>query len=241
MKMLEKYKSNDMFDVEIYDSIPSTNSFLKEELGKEGRVIVALSQEKGRGRFNRKFYSNYGGLYFSILLKPTKEIVPYLTALAGVAVAKTIDMLSNDESKIKWVNDVYAKGKKCCGILAESKMNNDGSVEYVILGIGINTKKPENGFDKDIENVAGYVLDDIDNKVILDGVLFEFKKMYKSFDKEILVREYKDKCFVIDKKVVIDGIEYLVKDIDSSLRLVCENKDKSIQYFNSGEISVILQ
>ena len=63
----------------------------QEFKGKEGTVVIADSQSKGRGRLGRMWESPSGaGIYLSIILKP-KKVVSQLTLVAGVAVAEAIN------------------------------------------------------------------------------------------------------------------------------------------------------
>ena len=59
------------FKFYFFKTISSTNDKAKE-LAKEGKsniVVVAENQLEGRGRFGRKWRSEAGGLYMTILLK----------------------------------------------------------------------------------------------------------------------------------------------------------------------------
>ena len=107
--------------IEYYNTLPSTNSFLKTRAKEEneGLVVVANSQTEGRGRFGRRFYSpENSGIYMSILLKPESKDFnsAFITATAAVAVSRAIENLSGKETQIKWVNDILIGGKKVCGI-----------------------------------------------------------------------------------------------------------------------------
>ena len=132
--------------VQALSETDSTNTRLKE-WAREGRiaapyVLTADSQTAGRGRLGRRFVSPPGtGLYMSILIAPPKNTdAGKITVLAAVAVCRTIHELTGLQPKIKWVNDLFLRGKKVCGILAE-KIN-----EGVIVGIGINVESPPGGF-----------------------------------------------------------------------------------------------
>jgi len=101
---------------------------------KEWTVIVAESQWRGRGKPGRVWYSPVGGLYFSVILKPRKnlpDLLP-LTKLAAQAVISVIKRQTGLSAQIKFPNDVLLNGKKICGILTE-KVG-----EAVIIGIGLN-------------------------------------------------------------------------------------------------------
>jgi|Deesub1362A_J573_1020465.scaffolds.fasta_scaffold01710_7 BirA family biotin operon repressor/biotin-[acetyl-CoA-carboxylase] ligase len=120
-------------EVKYYTLTDSTNERARS-IAKPGILFFAEQQSSGRGRMGRKWYSEKGGLYFSLTLQPKISIedLPKLTLVTGLAVAKAID------GKLKWPNDVLLDGKKVCGILCELV----GEIErpVVIVGIGINVK-----------------------------------------------------------------------------------------------------
>ena len=103
-----------------------------DEIGKYD-VIIAGSQQNGVGRGNRKFYSPVGGLYI-VMRAQGVYIDPHtLTPAVGLAVHDTIRAILGIETDLKWVNDIYYKGKKAVGILCKSPRK----AEYLI-GMGIN-------------------------------------------------------------------------------------------------------
>ena len=105
-----------------FKSLTSTQDKAKEFSKKRLSNVVIISdiQTKGRGRFKRKWYSNSGGLWLSILLKPKDTgNLQYLTFAAAVAVVRSIKKITNLNTNIKWPNDVHYKVKKLCGILTE--------------------------------------------------------------------------------------------------------------------------
>ena len=131
----------------VCESVDSTNFLLKQMAleGKgEGEVIIALSQTAGHGRYNRKFHSDKGGIYMSILLRPTATPDnAILTAATAVAASDAIENISGKTTQIKWVNDILINNKKVCGILCEGGFVGDSG--FIIAGIGINAYPPENG------------------------------------------------------------------------------------------------
>jgi len=124
----------------ILDEVTSTNDYVRRYIeGGETVAVAAKKQTKGRGTKGRSFISDEGGLYVSILrfydnLKA--ENAYSIISDTAVAVVKTLSAFGV-ETKIKWPNDIYYKGKKMCGILTESMIYGDGIV-YSVTGIGIN-------------------------------------------------------------------------------------------------------
>lgn len=143
-----------------FDVLPSTNDYAKQlatEGKQEGTVVLADSQTAGKGRLGRRFFSpEHSGLYMSLILRPKafQQDAGLLTACGAVAVHQAILELSGVCTDIKWVNDIYFKNKKLCGILAESQFTSSGSFDFVILGIGINLVPPKEGYAEEIRGTA---------------------------------------------------------------------------------------
>lgn len=99
-------------------------------------VIVAREQIGGRGRFNRPWYSEPGGLYTSIVLTEFDPAIPY-SMLASYALLRTFRTLGV-QAALKWVNDVLcSKGRKVAGVLTEEREG------ISVIGIGVNVNNRE--------------------------------------------------------------------------------------------------
>ena len=103
----------------------------------EGAVVVAETQTASRGRLGRRWVSDSGNLYFSVLFRPSADDLPLLSPLAGVAVARSIRQVAGLYPAIKWPNDIMIEDRKVCGILAESAFSGN-QVDHAVVGIGIN-------------------------------------------------------------------------------------------------------
>ena len=129
-------------EILIHDSLDSTNNtaLLEAQKGiREGTVILADSQTKGKGRRDRQWYSeSHVGIYLSTILKPSipTEQMAQITLVAGVALVRAINDFSQAQAFLKWPNDIFLNHKKVAGILTESYQGGDHT--GVILGIGIN-------------------------------------------------------------------------------------------------------
>ena len=140
------------------DEVDSTNRYLRAqaECGAEhGTLVVAARQTAGRGRLDRRFESPPGGLYLSLLLRPTSGVpdLTLLTISAALAAAEAIEeAVPSLRVGIKWVNDLYIDGRKLAGILCESALSPEGGAEYVIVGIGVNLRRGV--LPKELEEIA---------------------------------------------------------------------------------------
>lgn len=103
----------------------------------EGAVVVAETQTASRGRMGRRWVSDSGNLYFSVLFRPEAGALPLLSPLAGVAVARAIRQVAGLYPSIKWPNDIMIDGRKVAGILAESALSGP-RVQHAVVGIGVN-------------------------------------------------------------------------------------------------------
>lgn len=122
-----------------FEEIDSTNNYLKENCSSlaHGTIVTADRQTAGRGRFNRRWISQDGGLYFSVLIKPQQtDSWPNFTQLMGLSLCRAIEKVFPN-TYLKWPNDVLADGKKLCGILSEGVLSG-GRLEGMVIGTGVN-------------------------------------------------------------------------------------------------------
>lgn len=103
----------------------------------DGAVVVAETQTASRGRLGRRWISDEGNLYFSVLVRPEPDALPLLSPLAGVAVARSMRQVAGLYPTIKWPNDVMIDGRKVAGILAESALSGS-QIQHAVVGIGVN-------------------------------------------------------------------------------------------------------
>jgi len=103
-----------------------------------GFVIIAEEQKKAHGRLMRNWLSPKGGLWLSVILKPsmTNSKVTLLPLAAGLAVVDAIKRITQLDPKLRWPNDVTISGKKVAGILIDIGMESE-QVNYAVVGVGI--------------------------------------------------------------------------------------------------------
>lgn len=251
---IEKYLGSleGFFDIEVHEQVTSTNDLLKNSKAKEGKVIVAEEQTGGKGRLGRNFHSPKGtGVYFSLLLTPTIAIdeATTITAAAAVAVSEAIEKLTGENAEIKWVNDIYIKKKKVCGILTEGIFDMENrKLGQVILGIGINLTEPPDGFPGDISSLAGGVFTEAESpkdsrNLLVAEVLLHFWTYYNKLQAKEFLPGYRNRSMVTGKNILILRGEESPKkakalDIDDNFHLIVEREDGEIEYISSGEVSI---
>src|SRR5476651_1654536 len=146
-------------DIQVFEQTTSTNDVI-EKLArdgvKEGAVVFAESQTKGRGRLGRKWISPaHKGLWFSILLRPQlrPQEATQLTVASATALRRAIQNETGLKPEIKWPNDVLIGGKKVAGILTELSAEVD-RVKHIILGIGIDVNLDAGELPTDLRKTA---------------------------------------------------------------------------------------
>lgn len=169
-------------EIEVFDSLDSTNTRAKRGSYPIGSVLVAKEQTGGRGRLGKSFFSPAdSGIYLSVVIKPSKTNIEEITAVAGLAVIRAIENVTGIKTEKRRINDIYLNNKKVGGILAEGITNIETTeIVAVVMGVGLNIFPPAAGFPKELEDIAGALLpfytDEIDlNKIaaeLIHSLLF---------------------------------------------------------------------
>ena len=146
-------------DIQVFQETSSTNDIV-DRLGragvKEGAVVFAESQTKGRGRLGRKWFSPpRKGLWFSMLLRPPlrPQAATQLTVAAATSLVRTIQEQAGLTAQIKWPNDILLNGKKVAGVLTELSAELD-CIKYIVLGIGMDVNVNAGELPPDLRNLA---------------------------------------------------------------------------------------
>ncbi len=105
-------------------------------------AVRADTQTKGRGRFERNWVSDDGGLWLSAVL-PIQQKSPawsFLPVAIGMAVCQALASLGAAGLRLRWPNDILVGRQKLAGLLLDQFSPN-----LVVAGIGINVRNhPEN-------------------------------------------------------------------------------------------------
>jgi BirA family biotin operon repressor/biotin-[acetyl-CoA-carboxylase] ligase len=129
----------------VEESLPSTSDLLLRLAAAgepEGLAVLARSQTAGRGREGRGWSSPPGNLYLSVLLRPSglARDAGCFALLAAVALAEALEQDLSDPAalRLKWPNDLLLGGAKLAGVLCESAAAPDGTLEWLVMGLGAN-------------------------------------------------------------------------------------------------------
>ena len=128
-----------------FDEIDSTNAeaMRRASGGERGPLwIVAARQTAGRGRQGRRWDSETGNLYATLLVTlPAPAAIAaqtsFVAALAVHDLAAGV-VAAPEKLALKWPNDVLLEGAKLAGILIETLARDEPATTTVAIGIGIN-------------------------------------------------------------------------------------------------------
>ena len=198
--------------IDVFKTIDSTNNFAKSlaQLGAvHGTTVISEVQTQGKGRMGRDFYSPMGmGVYMSVILRPKLSVEHSLliTSCAAVAVAEAVEKVAEIDCKIKWVNDIYAGGKKLCGILTEASVDvEQGGLEYAIVGMGINVQNVT--FPKNLADTATSVRLETDKpvsrSVLTAEILNCLEERLETIRDKSFLDEYRRRSNVIGKRIEV--------------------------------------
>ena len=242
-------------ELHVLAAADSTNALVQQQANAgaaEGYTLIANAQTAGKGRCGRSFYSPDGtGAYLSVLLRP--ENCPAarsirITTLAAVAMCRAIEEVSGETPGIKWVNDIFLRGKKICGILTEGAFSMEtGMLESAVLGVGINVYAPRDGFPPELAEIAGSLFpsprSDMKNRLVA-AFLNQLMALYRAEDPAAVLEAYRRYSLVVGREVTVRAPsgdrKALVLGIDDDCRLELRYDDGTEASLSCGEISVRL-
>lgn len=246
---ISEYTSVPKVSIRVARCTASTNTDAKlwaAQGAPHGSVLAAESQNGGRGRLGRAFSSPPGGIYLSIILRPsiTPEQGALVTAAAAVAVCSAVDQLCGIDLGIKWVNDLFLDGRKCCGILTEAGIGLEpGKVEYIVAGIGLNFAVPV--FTEELRDTAASLYPKAAPPVTRAQLIGQIYKNFMLFADKLpddgFMDEYISRSILFGKQVMVcetPPYPATVMGIDRAAHLVVRKQDGEITKLFAGEVSI---
>ncbi len=238
-----------------FESIDSTNTHARTLAARgapHGTVLIAEAQTGGRGRRGRSFHSPAGsGIYMSVLLRPdcAPTELMHLTCAAAVAACDAVERVCGIRLGIKWTNDLVYGKRKLAGILTELGFTAQGTVDYAVIGIGINCCRHESDFPEDIRAIAGSLASVTNQRIdrakvaaALMDALYELDAQLLT-EKDAILDRYRRDCITLGKEISVVKADGSVRhgtarDIDTDGALIVDFADGTTEAVSSGEVSV---
>lgn len=244
-------------DIRYFRNTPSTTWVAKDLCSKEdaenfnGTILIAEEQTGGVGRLGRAWFSPSGGIWLTIILKPSIPIdkLFFVTMAASIAVARTIRRMYDIGALIKWPNDIYIGDKKVSGILLELAAEAD-QIHYCLLGIGIDanikTEDLQSSMQTPITSLNIELGHDIDRAAFLATMLGELERRYKLIEEgeyKAISREWKSLSLTLEKRVRITTprrtFEGEAIDLDEYGALIIKKDNGKVERILSGDCTPI--
>jgi BirA family biotin operon repressor/biotin-[acetyl-CoA-carboxylase] ligase len=229
--------------IHYYDEVSSTMDIARD-LARKGcpsfTAVIAGVQTKGRGRLQRKWLSDEGGLYFTVVVRP---VIPLLMSarvnfMASVVLVKTLRNMFGIEAMVKWPNDIIVDGGKLSGMLSELEAEGD-FVSFINIGIGVNVNNdpfPKEPLSASLRRVLGR---NVPRREILNSFMNLFEKKIREANYDKIIAEWKENTVTLnrDVKIVTTSGEFYgtAVDIDESGSLILRQPDGQIKTVLFGD------
>jgi BirA family biotin operon repressor/biotin-[acetyl-CoA-carboxylase] ligase len=193
-------------------------------------VVIAGCQTKGRGRLQRTWLSDEGGIYFTIVVRP--KIPPVLSSrvnfIASSTLARVLCRMFKIDAKVKWPNDILVNGKKITGMLSEMEVDAD-MVSFVNIGMGINVNNDPTPHEPNATSLKILLGQEFSRQEILSAFLDDFEERMNNVNYDRVVDEWKKDTMTLNRHVKIvtttDSYEGLAVDVDKDGALILELED----------------
>ena len=239
----------------IFDSLPSTNTYLLERArAQDKNILLCLAeyQSMGRGRFQRQWLSSAQrniclSARWSCALNTTE--CSALSLVVAVAVVRALKKIGvTEELGLKWPNDIQWHGKKLAGILIEICHDSEKHAEFVI-GIGVNVSQSAQIKESlsfaitDLYEITGVSFDRNQLVAYIIECLFAALTEFTQHRLTVFLEEWLAYDVALNQSVTLlmneKRIDGIYRGIDrSSGALLLEDESGALKTYLSGEISL---
>ena len=216
--------------IHYYPEVTSTMDMARDLARKncpDFTVVIAGRQTRGRGRLKRRWLSDDGGLYFTMVLRPPIPVQMSfrLNFLASLTLAKVIRQMLKIDAMVKWPNDILVEEQKVSGMLSELEAEAD-RVFFINIGMGINVNNDPSGAEPGASSLKKIAGREVSKKDLLAHFLEEFGDCMKKADSLDIISEWKKYTVTLGRHVRIvtrgEESEGLAVDVDENGALVLE-------------------
>jgi len=203
-------------------------------------VVISELQSKGRGRMQRVWQSEQGGLYFTIVLRP--DMAPAksfrINFAASLMLATVLQELFHIDAKVKWPNDILVDNMKISGMLSEMEADA-GKLSFVNLGIGVNVNNDPGEYEQKATSIKKLTGKTVSRRNLLSCFLDKFEKRVAGKSLDTIISQWKQAAVTLGKHVrvvtVQDTLEGLAIDVDENGTLILKQKDGTVKQIIYGD------
>ena len=221
--------------IHYFSEVSSTMDIARQKARKgcpDFTVVIAGRQDQGRGRLSRSWHSVEGGLYLTIVLRPS--ISPVLSLRIGFAASlslvQTLRSLYGIDAMVKWPNDILVAERKVSGMLAEMEAESD-RIKFINIGLGVNMNNDPTPVEQNAISLRELLGRPISRKKLLAEFLDRFERRVDSRHLDNVLQEWKPYSNTIGRYVKIithnEASEGTAVDVDDNGALILQLADGS--------------
>ncbi len=245
---IAKELENPNIEIEILESVDSTNDYLKKNLSSNKRKIcLAETQTNGKGRMARNWHAPFGqNIYMSyayIFKKDISELAG-LSLVISIAMHRAIkEIVPNSEIMLKWPNDGIYQNSKIMGNLIEliSEANGESTA---IIGMGINVNMMHaNDISQKWSSLRIINNTYVDRNLLCVALIHNLNASLEQFSKYGLrefINQWTKLDYLYNQQISLNEgeISGIAKGINEQGNLLLELSDGRIRAFSSGDTSI---
>ena len=228
----------------IYHAELTSTMDAAKQLARKGcpdfTTVIAGRQTSGRGRLNRQWFSDEGGLYFTVVLRP--DLPPVLSFrvsfLASLTLARTLNEMFGIDVRVKWPNDLLVDERKICGMLSELEAEAD-RVAFINVGIGLNVNNDPSGIEPAATSLKAILGRTVSVKDIVACYLDAFEQRMQTLEHDQVIEEWKMYTVTLNREVRVvttrDVFTGEAIDVDDNGALVLKCADGSVKRILYGD------
>ena len=224
---------------------PSTMDLARTAAGEgapHGTLILAETQTAGRGRRGRGFFSPPGGsLYFTVILRPSREEYGRLPLTVPLAVCRACES-EGVGARIKWPNDIWVGERKLSGMLIDGETGPAGLTAYAGIGINVNADPTA---DPALRDSATSLARELGREVSREGLLARVCDELEgtlAMPEPALTESYRGSSLVLGRLITVEeadgGYEARAVEIASDGALVVEREGGERLTVLAADVSV---
>jgi len=203
-------------------------------------VVIAGRQTQGRGRLRRVWHSGEGGLYFTVVLRPSIPL-PWCSRvnfLVSMTLARILREDFGVEAGLKWPNDILVQGRKLCGLLSEMEAEDD-QIHFVNVGIGLNANNDPSSIEPPAISLKKLLGRRVSRRDLLLRFLNELEEDVNADDWDAVIPQWKRYSITLGKPVrIVTGKEEtagIAVDVDSNGALLVRQTDGPVKTVIYGD------
>ncbi len=215
-----------------------------KELARKGcpdfTTVIAGRQTSGRGRLDRQWSSEKGGLYFTMVLRP--DLPPVLSFRVGFLASLTLARMLNEmfgiDVRVKWPNDLLVDECKICGMLSELEAEAD-RVTFINIGIGLNANNNPPPIEPAATSLKAILGRRVSQKEILSRYLESFEAQMQATAYDDVIKRWKQFAVTLNRHVRVVTTREVFRgkavDVDDTGALILKCSDGSLKTIRYGD------